>query len=440
MISLSAQTRIAVPTTTVQFDDLTMLEKKKNKNEFKKYQRTKKRNIKKLRNSIRKNTELEKDELQRYTSVFQGLDTASINKLQNEIDHLKQSDYPNLTKRETKALARVESANATDISMDGLTHKGLYKPDSSILHNYYDGYSAKDRKKSFWPMSRLDSSQINYQNYIVDSIYNHEKVDKENIVSSLQKTNEVDSSFIQTDSSLILSNTTVSNRIEKHLDAYVKKQVDLNNASFGGLDNPYASTEQQVKQYIPDLEKFDYQKPTIPKEKLDEAIVQQYKERKVDELKKELALKDAEKFESEHKGLSKFAIGGYARYDAAKESIELTPTLAYRLNKRISLGIGYQTNVSFNGSDSLNTRGIRAFSEYVFLDTYFVHVESEWLKRNVQGESSSAIKERNSYIGLGKNFKYKFFTTSVLALYNFNAPSQLVNRKFSIRIGLSISK
>ena len=163
--------------------------------------------------------------------------------------------------------------------------------------------------------------------------------------------------------------------------------------------------------------------------KTDDAILKQYKDRKVEELKKDFKIKDAEEVESKQKGLSRVSIGGHARYDAAKESIELTPTLAYVLNKRMLIGMGYQTNVALTGSDSLNTRGIRAFTEYIFLDTYFIHLESEWVKRNAASESGSAVRERNTYLGLGKNIKYKFINTSVMALYNFNATISAENQK-----------
>src|SRR5690606_12454809 len=127
------------------------------------------------------------------------------------------------------------------------------------------------------------------------------------------------------------------------------------------------SPQSQVQQYIPSLEKFNYEKPQIPQDKLDEALVQHYKERKLQEFKDGLSIKEAEEYgQKDQDILSRFSIGGYMRYDAAKNSIELTPTLNYSITRMLLLGGGYQTNISLNGSDSLNTRGVRVFAEYIF--------------------------------------------------------------------------
>ncbi len=427
---LSAQTKLAVPSTTVQFSDLGTKTRKGKLKEFRKYNSLKKRKVRGLKRTIKKNTNLDKERLQQYGLVFEGLDTTSINQLQHSVNQLAEPQMMVNLSDENFAWEELKSNYPINQQVNARSSEILDGKKESILSE--GKTEIPDHVKLDSTYGSIGNSSINPDKY---------QIEKEHLAKSFRKNGlGVDSTFVAPDTLLVFpTDSLVASRIENHLESFVDKQV-ASQSIFESFDETPADPRNQVKQYIPNLEKFNYEKPTIPKEKLDDAVVQQYKERKVDELKKELAINDSEEFESRQTGLSRFEIGGYARYDASRESIELTPTITYSLNKRINLGLGYQTNISLTGSDSLNTKGIRAFTEYIFLDTYFVHLESEWIKRTALSEPESALKERNTYVGIGKLFQYKFFRTSVMALYNFNAPSQLRTKKFSVRIGLSISK
>jgi hypothetical protein len=410
---LLAQTKVAVPTTTVHFADMKVPKKQRIAN--KKLNKIKTRKVKEIQQLIKQNTDLNEERLSTYKLVFQTMDSSELNQLCGEIDQLSQmKEVGNFDERYSTPMLNQEHM--------GTLEQQLPDPLEGALDQYpLDSVNVDQLSKS-----EKDSIIKKYKDQLPDNGL----LPKYDSYQSL----EYDSAF--TDQ--LPADSIVAQRIESKLESLVKERI--NNEDFVGLDQQMQDPSTQVQQYVPDLEKYDYQKPEIPEEKLSEALLEQQKERKKQELLDQLAQNSAEEQKGSSNTLSRFSIGGYMRYDASKKAIELTPVITYAPVRKINVGVGYQTNISLNGSDSLNTRGIRTFVQYTFYNNYFLHGESEWIRQNSGSEGGTSIKERNTYIGLGRNFKYRFINTSITALYNLTAPSQLQQKKFTIRLGITISK
>lgn len=408
------QTKIAVPTTTIHFDDMKV--PKSQRVSTRKLRTLKQKKVKELGRLVKRHTYLDDNRLNTYQLVFQSMDTSELDQIHQELDQFRQLDInqPSPFLEETYQLDRIdknrefEFADERDflesmekISLDSSKFKSLLeiKNDSILKVNSLAQFD--NRTEMYYNQIdsfRIDSTQIRNLQMPADSI--------------------------------------IAERIEMRLESLVKDKIA--GESFTGLEDPIAEPRTLVQHYVPNLETFKYKKPEIPEDKLSEALLEQYKERKKQELIDQLNPAENEKQNSSNT-LSKFSIGGFARYDATKNSIELTPVITYSPLRKINLGVGYQTNISLSGSDSLNTTGIRTFVQYTFYQNYYLHGESEWIERSSDTEGQSK-KERNTYLGLGRNFRYKFINTSITALYNFNAPTELRSKKFTIRLGITINK
>lgn len=389
------QTKIAVPTTTVQFSDLKT--PKKQRIATKKLSRLRKKQVRDLDKLVKRNTSLSKHELSTYHIVFQSMDSIELRELTNEVNDISQAKRIQKYKKIDRNII-----GASDYSLDLIKSDpkfDLLTPDQkdSLLREYKNQELAKYANEV--PFAADSISQFNIQ-------------------SSMD--------------------STIETRIKQRLESLVQEKISAE--SYEDLASPIEEPQTQMQHYVSSLETFNYKKPEIPRDKLSKALFEQYKERGKQELLNNLKLNTAENQQKDSSPLARFAIGGYARYDANRKSIELTPVLTYSPHTKLNFGLGYQTYIPLTKDDSLKTRGVRVFSQYTFYKNYYLHGESEWSRQIIKGETNSEIKERSTYVGIGRNFKYKFITSSITALYNFNAPSEIHQKKFTLRVGITISK
>ncbi|WP_421762854.1 hypothetical protein [Ekhidna sp.] len=418
LVSFS-QTKIAVPSTTMQFEDIRM--PKKQRINTKRIARYKSKKLNDLNRLVKKHTNLPKEKLNEYRLVFQGLDSGELELIYSEINQLSNSNlYPDYSK-EINTYNRLSEYNKDSLKSLKASELNKIKSYRQNIPNKYNKsilIDSSDFQKFYQlPDSSVLTSQIpNYEGYIkrdgLDSLGQFERP--------------------------ILSDSIIKRDIERRLETFVSEKVDA--GRLNEFNTQPATPKQQVQHYVPSLEKFNYQKPQIPEKKLSKALLEQEKERRKQELLDQLNPNSAEEYADKVTVLSRFSIGGYMRYDAAKNALEFTPLITYSPLQKVAIGIGYQTNISLQSSDSLNTQGWRAFAQYTFFFTYYLHAESEWVKRNSAFENMPATTERNTYAGIGRSFRYKFIRSSITALYNFNAPSDLRTKKFTLRLGLTINK
>ena len=411
---VSAQTKIAIPPTTIEFSKIGQKSGKTERKQLKVRDRIKNKKEKELKSFLQKNTDLENEEVDKYLMVISSLDSARSNEVQQDLYALGESRAQDHEKYKNQAHGIKRS-------------RSKYKRDSLNSNRLKEKIPSRDELKMNQFVWQLDSTAF------------------DSTLSALDIPSP-DSSVVTTDYAFVkdsisrsnIDDLTANERIKSKLESVVQEEIGAQELGAYEGTGPLVAP---VKQYISGLEKFNFEKPQIPKEKLGVALMENQKQRKLDELKNGL-LPNVNKSQSyETDFIRRFEIGGYFQYDPSRNRINLTPTISYCLTEKLRLGIGYNTSIALDKNDSLATaKGYRIFTDYEILGSYFLHLESEWQEQNDPNLESGKIRQRNTYLGIGRSIQYKFVRSSVLVLYNFNAPSEFQNKKFTIRLGLTISK
>ncbi len=128
-------------------------------------------------------------------------------------------------------------------------------------------------------------------------------------------------------------------------------------------------------------------------------------------------------------------------------SIDFSPTVAYRVNKLFSFGMGVTYRASFGFSKppfnsyyySNDAAGWRIYSEHFIKKPYFAHVEVEQLTHNLSEKFKAA--NTSFMAGLGREFRLsKKLKAVVQVLYNFSynsiGDSDFYKSPWNFRFGL----
>lgn len=421
------QTKIAMPAAKVNFNELG---KKKNYKQKFKAERLKNKvrseEVRKMKKVMRKHTSLPKESVNNYASLITSLDSGEFLAFKNQFNAIQdQYNIPEVDYKNEYDKFDAEKAAKTVLANE------KYQPLKP------DDFPSVPDTSAFESIRSIHTIQ---QKLTKDSL------DLNSSMNEFKSFPGIDSSAIQlpydlksTDSIFNQSGKGFSNEeMEGFLSSFVEERVALQKLET--FASPAESMVSPVKQYIPGLEKFNYKKPEIPEEKLTEALLEQQKERKLEELKQSIGLKSEDQTEK-RKVIERFEIGGYFQYQPAPERIELTPTLAYGISRKLAAGVGYNTSIPLQkDNEATRVKGYRVFLDYTFFKSYFAHTESEWLQQKSLLTEGDSLYERNIFLGLGKSIKYKKIKTSVLALYNFSAPNTFQTKKFTVRMGLTFSK
>jgi len=128
-------------------------------------------------------------------------------------------------------------------------------------------------------------------------------------------------------------------------------------------------------------------------------------------------------------------------------SLDLSPIVGYRLNKKFTLGssLTYRANIVVDDLETQNeTYGYRGFLEYYLKESIFLHGEyqamsTDVIKQDTNIEDPSRQWVYGALIGLGKEFAlFKGFKGQVILLYDFlyDGTVSPYKRPVSIRFGL----
>jgi len=125
-------------------------------------------------------------------------------------------------------------------------------------------------------------------------------------------------------------------------------------------------------------------------------------------------------------------------------SLDISPLLAYKINKRFISGIGGTFRYDFNKEDdfkmNFNDRepefGYRTFVQYKAIGSFFIH--GEWERMSVYNESRQKQWHNNYLAGIGRDLSIKKkLVVTVAVLYNFNHKNNpTYDSPFMVRFGL----
>lgn len=415
-----AQTKVSIPPARVEFNSLKDF-KKENRKELKvgkEIEKSKKKKLKSIGKQARSVGRLPKDSIKFYKNF---LSTLQIDELDNVLvdlnkisGNLDSAQLRNTAKKELRA--KVEQ---TDINPELID--SLYQTFSNL-----DILTAND----FDSITTLNDSLLlnDKYRYLLDSqnvdsiLINRIPRDSSNINSV---TNAIDSVSID---SMSVEENPISNYLQKIVEEKINANYDLPVPEF----DSYSSS---VKQYIPELEKFNFEKPTIPDEQLLDALVK----KQIDEKKQKLkGLLSSEEAPEEKRSLKeRVIIGGYLQYIPDPQGIEITPSIALKVRERWRFGLGYTASISLT-SDKTKRSALRGFVEYDLLRGYYVHLESEWMEE--KSSEKPTIDQRSTYLGLGKSVQFKSVQSNIQFLYNFDAPNAIQNQRVVVRFGINFTK
>lgn len=391
------QTKIAVPSTRVNFSDMgnssNLKEQKKAAKLDARFKKQQMRSIKKL---IKQNTNLPGDSIRKLTTVLPALDSNELKLVHRDLSYMV-------------SIPEVPT-----------------KPQYTDLKKQISSQTVQDQL----PNTELPDELTSISQYGKEDLPGIPSTDLEDYKKELPNEDLDLPSYSSPDSMIMQS---MESRISQYMNKATQSKLE------GGIDlnPPTPEPVSQVKQYIPSLEKFNYKKPKIPEDKLAEAIVKTEIERKKDELIP--FRKGSEVKQKGRKQRQRIKIGGYAQYNAPTRSIEVTPSLGILLTDKWLIGGGFVTNIPLR-KDSVNTRqrGYRAYMEYTIINGFYVHLESEWMTRK-QNERPT-IRQRSTYLGIGKNLGVGKLSSDILVLYNFSTPNALEQKQLTIRFGINFNR
>lgn len=445
-ISSFSQTRIAPPAAKINLAELSSLDPKKKK-DLKLSDRFKDKKTKLINKKLKKHTGLDRNELEGYRVMVRGLDSLQMEQLDEKLDQVIASQ--NETYARNRARVKKERKKAQEwnsqrkkyqkdsLSMDSREISSLAAYATTQVKDTITSY-ASDRYNV--ELDSLSKNSLNRSDLIglasaasgVDSTY------VENKISSQINLDTAHISEIRALSKSDSARESSYNQVEAFMESFAKERIKSQDL---GLTESLEAEIPTVQHFIPELEKFDYQKPKIPEEKLTEALIQQQKEKQKDRLKESVLpklSKGEDSMEKEVKWIEKWRIGGFVEYKPEGNLIELTPTLAYGIMEKLYIGVGYSTTIMLEKNDELDRQtAYRAFLDYLLVSSFYLHAESEWKQQ--QRMEQASLSERSTLLGLGRNFTYKSVSTSVLALYNLSAPNSIDARRFSVRFAVNFN-
>jgi len=405
-----SQTKISMPPAKMSFEELAKTTPK-NRKQLKKDDRLRNKKWKEVKKKLQKNTNLKKREIDRYSVMIKGLDSAELESFDDRLTDVITSQDISKGKRLSKTRQVKLDKKQWQAYKKSLEKGKLSFGDS--LHDDTIHFQVKD-------IPLLDSLVV------PDELPNGFRF---TIPDTLQ---DIDVSSSRIDSSF----SWQENDVEAFLESFAKQR-----AMKQGLLLPESRTPTtQVKNFIPDLEKLNYEKPKISEKQLSEAILDQQKERRKEELKRSFldTPNDSDQKQRKVNWVDRWQIGGFIEYKPEKRLIELTPTLTYGLGKKFLIGVGYSTVIPLQNDDEIEKQiAYRAFADYIFYRSFFLHLESEWKERR-QAEAAT-VKEQNTYLGLGRIFTFKKISTNILWLYNLSAPNEIETRRFSVRFAINFN-
>ncbi|MEM0941024.1 MAG: hypothetical protein AAF600_11360 [Bacteroidota bacterium] len=450
IISVSgiAQTWISPPLAKINLAELSEIDPEKKKN-LKLKDRFKDKKTRSIEKKLKKYTGFEKRKIRKYKVMFRSLDSLEMEQLEEDLERIienqnQRNKIVNTSIKEEKKRARKWKQVKTEYIEDSTSLKSdqfrarkttaniqLFDTLSSLFGKEYE--LKLDDQKIVLDSSAFDSISMAKQKPIIDSSYlvgnPAPKLDLD--------TGLVNYSHITKKSPL---NDTLQeenlNDVEIFMESFIQKRIKNQDLSVLTVEDQTPT----IQQFIPELEKFDYQKPNIPKEKITKAIIRQEKEKQKDQLKDALLPKfqNDEDVNRTIDWANKWKIGGYVEYKPENDIIEMTPTLAYGINEKLSLGIGYTTTILLKKDQEIDRQNAyRTYLDYALIHSFFLHIESEWKEQKKLEQAT--VKERSTLFGLGRTFTYKAISTSVLGLFNFNAPNAIDTRKFSLRFAINFN-
>ncbi len=144
-------------------------------------------------------------------------------------------------------------------------------------------------------------------------------------------------------------------------------------------------------------------------------------------------------------GMKRFFFGGQLQLIPGDPlSLDFDPMAGYRLNTRLSVGIGgtfrYDLKSGekyFPGMDKEPVYGFNGFAEYTFFKSIYLHGQVE--RMSIYNASGSKIWQTNYMAGIGKSVRIKKnLSMDVLILYHFNHKDNTTyNSPLQIKVGLS---
>lgn len=467
-----AQTKIAIPPAKVDLAKLNRYQLKDAEKSWKTKDKWKGKKVKELRRFVKKHTKLSAVELENYTTVIGGLDSAELSSFHHQLLALQDSvsyDPDNRIKEQAKSVSKIdeealitaseqhmeESADFAKMKQAAAEIKQVRAAADSLRHTSDSTFLASTRNTlraaSSQPLDSSaftkDSLQARYDvNIALDSAHRLQpSLDSAFLGNAFAQQQDklatkAPSKWPVEDyeayQGALSQDSLLSAAIEQKLTQLVEKKTK----GLGLEDVSQYTPKTTTAQYIPSLENFDFKKPELPEEKVASAMLAAKKDRKVKELQKSLGLREVD--EEEKKSFSdRLELGGFVEYKPSERLLDITPLLTYGISDRLNVGVGYYTSTPIGkGNDQIPVKGWRVFTELLIYKSFYLHGESEWLRSVERHENNRQIRERNTYIGLGKRISYGKMTSSILLLYNFAAPTYLQPQQFSIRFGITRSK
>lgn len=407
-----AQTKIAVPKTKIEFNDLGSA--RKSQKEFLKearlVDRLKTGELKEVRKSLKNNTSFSRDSIKHFENALKVFDLQELNQINSDLDKIKRfkKQKASINKYSIDSLKKQN----VDVGLNRLKDLEEFKKYDELKSSYIgkEG-SVQSYRKTFKSPGGYDSLKL---------------VAKDELSTRLGSQMGVDSVLWD---SVKVGNTDaqVRNYLNREIEKKIKQKFDL--TEYLADDE----LEPSTKQYIASLEKFDFEKVSIPDEKLTEALLQKEIEEKKEKARSVLS-RDSLIMRTSKKPSKRWQLGGYMQYIPQPRSIEVTPTLAIFLREKWLLGLGYVNFISLRKEEA-NIKGYRVFVEPYLSRGYFVHLESQWLYKAVTEETT--VSQRSTLLGIGKSLRYQSIKTDVILLYNFQTPNEFQSQNVTVKFGIN---
>jgi len=428
-LGTKAQTRVSPPPAKIEFSELGKINKKRVM-EIRIKDKYKLDKLDAIEKTIRKNTGLDRDEIKRYKAIASNLDSLELEDFQQGLEESVVSKNLKLVEKVDQGKKQREKIKNHRENLDEYKEQYTgYKNNLSAVSTNHQ----KNKQQKLSVYAQLGKAELEALKQEGKSLLNDTLSSYTNgyQIPNLDSTYTFSLDSMAKDSAL---KTSVHNEMEAYLEKYAKEKFGEEDLLF--LD-AYEEPQTIVKEYVPKVEKFNYKKPEIPDKKLAEAMVEKEKKRKRESLEKLIVDNQDESLKNQ-KWINRWVIGGYVEYNPNIHSVELTPTLAYGVNKRFSMGVGYGTMIGLDKENEIDKFNLyRVFGTYVLIRSFFLHLESEWIEQRRKEEA--LLKARSTYIGLGRTFRYRQLSTNMLFLYNFSAPTVLDAQRFSVRFALNFN-
>ena len=460
-----AQTKVNLPPPRIDLSKLTKKDLKANSKQFKQLDQTKKKRIKQIRKTLNQHSSLDKQALHDYLQSIQDLDTTELKHFQDRLSAVTSTTYDTTTLNPYRTIQTNKKAHYQSYK-DQITKsvkdpldaiRTLNPKDTTRIPSQWLPYNPdtltsyhQNQLPALVP-SHLDTTYLQYADttYLKNLHSTHQQYIDTTYLEQINSTysQRLDTSHLKTlydtlatdyqalaDTMQLDSTLVNQERVAQFLKNYMNQRIAAQDLNLPEQSLP--STE--VKNFIPSLEDFSYEKPQIPTDKLSEAVIEQKLAREKEELaqsilKKKESLQGDEIEEKKQSGLEGWKLGGFIQVNNTLNALELSPTLAYGIGEKLDIGIGYSTVIPIRDTPAMDRQtGYRFFTDYIFYRNFFLH--AEWALLQQKPTEGPTLNENNLYLGLGRIIHYKRFSVSIMGLYNLSAPNQIEARTFSMRL------